>query len=137
MTKEKGPLLGELEEIKAALHKPRDIDLSIIPVLDDIIEDDLDRAADEPELSTTASQTENVATPSITEIIDPSHPQPQPANTEFTIAYSDDNNFERDIFIQEVIDAMMPEIESELRKRLMKLDDVTLDRWHSHPDKNN
>ena len=37
MANDKGPLLGELEELKAVLRKQRAVDLSAIPLLDDII----------------------------------------------------------------------------------------------------
>ena len=45
--------------------------------------------------------------------------------------YSDDGNYEREIFMQEVIDSMMPEIEAQLRKRLLNLDESILERWYS------
>ncbi len=48
-----------------------------------------------------------------------------------------DDDFEREIFIQDLIDSMMPGIEAELRKRLLNLDRDVLERWYQqdHPNR--
>ncbi|WP_269620071.1 hypothetical protein [Zhongshania sp. BJYM1] len=131
MAKDKGPLLGELEELKAVLRKPRGVDLSAIPLLDDIIteypefvddaETEAEFVADNDDVIVTDDHTE-----SSDELMFEEVAQPQSKS-----GYADDGNYEREIFMQEVIDSMMPEIESELRIRLLSLDESILERWYA------
>ncbi|MEX1665599.1 hypothetical protein [Zhongshania arctica] len=162
MATEKGPLLGELEELKAVLHKQHGVDLAAIPLLDDIIEDDVDdglldsRVQDSVVLETNDLETENMAADNAgtgaftadtianeygNTLIDdsPLHfandtdvsVDARKSTPSFDSNYSGDGDYGREIFMQEVIDSMMPEIEAELRKRLLSLDNVILQRWHS------
>jgi hypothetical protein len=162
MATEKGPLLGELEELKAVLHKQHGVDLAAIPLLDDIIEDDVDEGFVDPgvqesvaleanDLEAENIEADNAGTGVFTAdtifnkygntLIDHS-PLYSPNDTDvnvdarkstssFDSSYSGDDDYGREIFMQEVIDSMMPEIETELRKRLLSLDNVILQRWHS------
>tara|TARA_R110001592_G_scaffold50620_3_gene156411 strand:- start:714 stop:1220 length:507 start_codon:yes stop_codon:yes gene_type:complete len=162
MATEKGPLLGELEELKAVLHKQHGVDLAAIPLLDDIIEEDVDeglldsKAQDSVALETDDLETENMAADNAgtgvftadtifnkygNTLIDES-PRYSADDTDVSVDarkstpsfdsnYSGEGDYGREIFMQEVIDSMMPEIEAELRKRLLSLDNVILQRWHS------
>ena len=133
MAEDKGPLLGELEELKAVLRKQREVDLSAIPLLNDIIEDEpsLELApAMQPEADTIYDDEDHGLTdnPVLNSSNDAEYAQLRPT---FDHQYSDDGNYEREILMQEVIDSMMPEIEAQLRKRLLNLDESTLARWYS------
>ncbi len=48
-----------------------------------------------------------------------------------------DDDLARELFIQDLFDSMMPGIESELRKRLLNLDQEILERWYrqAHPNR--
>jgi hypothetical protein len=160
MTTEKDPLMGELEELEVAIHKQRDVDLAAIPLLDDIIEEDAhkrltdsgvqDSADLEPkdqdpenmvadELGAGAFTADTIFNKYNTTLADDSSPRStddaevildaRKSKPGVDSDYSGDD--EREIFMQDVIDSMMPEIEAELRKRLLSLDDVILKRWHS------
>ncbi len=89
-------LLGELTALRAALHSDRQVDMSSIPILDEVIDDE----------------------PVVT-----SHSTRQPP-------YSEEEDFDREIFLQEVIDSLMPSVEVELRRRLLALDEKILLRWY-------
>lgn len=155
MATEKGPLLGELEELKAVLHKQHGVDLAAIPLLDDIIEEDVDeshldsvalepsnlefRDLDPDNIGTGAFTADTIFNKYENTLADDSRPysaddaevnvDARKSKPSFDASYSGD--YEREIFMQEVIDSMMPEIEAELRKRLLSLDDAILERWHS------
>ena len=136
MANDKGPLLGELEELKAVLRKQRGVDLSAIPLLDDIIDEsshsvDDSETDDESAASTEYSELSEYITDNVdinefvATTVKPSYELSYESN------YSDDGNYEREIFMQEVIDSMMPQIEAQLRKRLLSLDETILERWYS------
>ncbi|MBW2941689.1 hypothetical protein [Zhongshania aquimaris] len=135
MANDKGPLLGELEELKAVLRKQRGVDLSAIPLLDDII-DDLSPSFDDSNISDHSTDsdygelseyiTDGVE---IDEFVATSVTPSYELNYESN--YRNDGNYEREIFMQEVIDSMMPEIEAQLRRRLLSLDETILERWYS------
>lgn len=141
MAEDKGPLLGELEELKAVLRKPRGVDLSAIPLLDDIITEepdsidldlnvDLDLDVDlDLEAEFAAGNDIIISDDQIDSSDELFFKEVAPAHT--NTSYSDDGNYEREIFMQEVIDSMMPEIESELRMRLLSLDERILERWYA------
>jgi hypothetical protein len=160
MTTEKDPLMGELEELEVVIHKQRDVDLATIPLLDDIIEEDVhERLTDSgvqdsadlelKDLGPENMVADNVATRAFTAntifnkynntLADDSSLRStddaevtldaRKSKPSFGSSYSGDD--EREIFMQDVIDSMMPEIETELRKRLLSLDNVILKRWHS------
>jgi len=133
MAEDKGPLLGELEELKAVLRKQREVDLSAIPLLSDIIEDEPSLELAPPtslETDTIYDDEDHGLTdnPALDSSNDAEYAQLRPT---FDHQYSDDGNYEREILMQEVIDSMMPEIEAQLRKRLLNLDESTLARWYS------
>lgn len=133
MAEDKGPLLGELEELKAVLRKQREVDLSAIPLLSDIIEDEPSLELAPPtslETDTIDDDEDHGLTdnPALDSSNDAEYAQLRPT---FEHQYSDDGNYEREILMQEVIDSMMPEIEAQLRKRLLNLDESTLARWYS------
>lgn len=133
MAEDKGPLLGELEELKAVLRKQREVDLSAIPLLSDIIEDEPSLELAPPtslETDTIYDDEEHDLTdnPALDSSNDAEYAQLRPT---FDHQYSDDGNYEREILMQEVIDSMMPEIEAQLRKRLLNLDESTIARWYS------
>lgn len=133
MAEDKGPLLGELEELKAVLRKQREVDLSAIPLLSDIIEDEPSLELAPPtslETGTIYDDEDHGLTdnPALDSSNDAEYAQLRPT---FDHQYSDDGNYEREILMQEVIDSMMPEIEAQLRKRLLNLDESTLARWYS------
>lgn len=133
MAEDKGPLLGELEELKAVLRKQREVDLSAIPLLSDIIEDEPSLELAPPtslETDTIYDDEDHGLTdnPALDSSNDAEYAQLSPT---FDHQYSDDGNYEREILMQEVIDSMMPEIEAQLRKRLLNLDESTLARWYS------
>ncbi len=97
------PLLDELQELQNVLgDAPSAAD---IPVLDDIIEP-------------SPKQCEHQATGETT------------ASPQVLHAGDADNDHSRDIFLQELIDDMLPDIEAELRRRLLKIDRELLERWH-------
>ena len=136
MANDKGPLLGELEELKAVLRKQRGVDLSAIPLLDDII-DDLSPTVDDTNITEDspfndgASELSEYITDGveIDEFVATSVTPSYELNYESN--YRNDGNYEREIFMQEVIDSMMPEIEAQLRRRLLSLDETILERWYS------
>jgi hypothetical protein len=165
MTAEKDPLMGELEDLEVVVHKQRDVDLATIPLLNDIIEEDVHERLTDSEIHDSADLepkdlepkdlepenmvADNVATGAFTAdtifnkynttLADDSSPRStddaevildaRKSKSGVDSDYSGDD--EREIFMQDVIDSMMPEIEAELRKRLLSLDDVILKRWHS------
>ena len=45
-------------------------------------------------------------------------------------AVDDEYDFRRELFIQELVDSVMPNIEAELRKRLLQLDSKLLEQWY-------
>lgn len=96
------PLLDELQSLKTVLSDTGDD----IPVLNDII-----HTAD-PEPAEAPDNTEQTA-----------------SNTSDWLA-GDDDDHSREIFLQELIDDMLPDIEAELRRRLLKLDGDVLERWY-------
>ncbi len=135
MAEDKGPLLGELEELKAVLREQRGVDLAAIPLLDDIIENEASPEFADTNLANTYTAFDDEHIGIADEpILDGSHidndDSEAPADN-FTTHYSDDGNYEREIFMQEVIDSMMPEIEAKLRSRLLGLDESILARWHA------
>ena len=99
-------LLNELTALKASLHDNSGIDMSAIPVLNDIID-----IQDDPEDINTYAAASN-----------PVDNTGWRANSE--------SDFDRELFLQEVIDSLMPEIEAELRRRLLALDEQILYRWY-------
>jgi hypothetical protein len=165
MTAEKDPLMGELEDLEVVVHKQRDVDLATIPLLNDIIEEDVHERLTDSEIHDSADLepkdlepkdlepenmvADNVATGAFTAdtifnkynntLADDSSLRStddaevtldaRKSKPSFDSNYSGDD--EREIFMQDVIDSMMPEIEAELRKRLLNLDDVILKCWHS------
>jgi hypothetical protein len=162
MATEKDPLSGEPEELKAGLHKQCGIDLAAIPLLDDIIEEDVNKGNLDSGVQDSAAQKANDIEPENMDannegngaftadtifnqydntLTDDSPPHSandaeinidtRKSKPSFDSSYSGDGDYGRDIFMQEVINSMMPEIEAELRKRLLSLDDVILERWHS------
>ena len=96
------PLLDELQSLKTVLSDTGDD----IPVLNDIIHNPDTEPA---EASDNAEQTAS--------------------NTSDWLAGGDDDH-SREIFLQELIDDMLPDIEAELRRRLLKLDGDVLERWY-------
>ncbi|WP_051171089.1 hypothetical protein [Spongiibacter marinus] len=96
------PLLDELQSLKTVLSDTGDD----IPVLNDIIHTPDTEPA---EASDNAEQTAS--------------------NTSDWLAGGDDDH-SREIFLQELIDDMLPDIEAELRRRLRKLDGDVLERWY-------
>lgn len=96
------PLLDELQSLKTVLSDTGDD----IPVLNDIIHTPDNEPA---EASDKAEQTAS--------------------NTSDWLAGGDDDH-SREIFLQELIDDMLPDIEAELRRRLLKLDGDVLERWY-------
>ncbi|MFT5887647.1 MAG: hypothetical protein ACI9BO_000455 [Zhongshania sp.] len=100
MAIDKMPLLDELEALQATLQNTAGIDLHNIPLLDDIIDDS----------PLSASETATIV-------------QNKPH-------YDADQDFQHELFIQEFIDSMMPNIEAELRTRLLSLDKSILEQWH-------
>jgi len=135
MPEDKAPLLGELEELKAVLREQRGVDLAAIPLLDDIIENETSpEFADIDLASSNSTFDEEYLSIADEPIHDDSHIDDDDSETSADDAaspYDDDGNFEREIFMQEVIDSMMPEIEAELRNRLLGLDESILARWHA------
>ena len=96
------PLLDELQSLKTVLSDTGDD----IPVLNDIIHTPDTEPA---EASDSAEQTAS--------------------NSSDWLADGDDDH-SREIFLQELIDDMLPDIEAELRRRLLKLDGDVLERWY-------
>ncbi|MGB1544440.1 hypothetical protein [Spongiibacter sp. UBA1325] len=96
------PLLDELQSLKTVLSDTGDD----IPVLNDIIHTPDTEPA---EASDSAEQTAS--------------------NSSDWLAGGDDDH-SREIFLQELIDDMLPDIEAELRRRLLKLDGDVLERWY-------
>ncbi|MAK44923.1 MAG: hypothetical protein ACPH56_08125 [Spongiibacter marinus] len=96
------PLLDELQSLKTVLSDTGDD----IPVLNDIIHTPDTEPA---EASDNAEQTAR--------------------NSNDGLAGGDDDH-SREIFLQELIDDMLPDIEAELRRRLLKLDGDVLERWY-------
>ena len=134
MPEDKAPLLGELEELKAVLREQRGVDLAAIPVLDDIIENETSPEFADIDLASGNTFDEEYLSIADEPIHDDSHIDDDDSETPADNAaspYADDGNFEREIFMQEVIDSMMPEIEAELRSRLLGLDESILARWHA------
>jgi hypothetical protein len=136
MAEDKAPLLNELEELKTVLREQRGVDLAAIPLLDDIIENEASAELVNADLANTSTVFNNnslsIADEPIhdgSHIIDDDESEAPADNV--TNHYSDDGNYEREIFMQEVIDSMMPEIEAELRSRLLALDESILTRWHT------
>ncbi|POP53739.1 hypothetical protein [Zhongshania marina] len=134
MPEDKAPLLGELEELKAVLREQRGVDLAAIPLLDDIIENETSPEFADIDLASGNTFDEEYLSIADEPIHDDSHIDDDDSETPADNAaspYADDGNFEREIFMQEVIDSMMPEIEAELRSRLLGLDESILARWHA------
>lgn len=135
MPEDKAPLLGELEELKAVLREQRGVDLAAIPLLDDIIEDETSSEFADIDLASSNTAFDDESFDIADEPIHADSPFDDNDSETFTenavSPYADDGNFEREIFMQEVIDAMMPEIEAELRSRLLGLDESILARWHA------
>lgn len=99
-------LLNELQSLKSLLREKTSIDPSMIPVLNDII--------DEAETGAKTEERHELDT------LPPKASSPDP------------DNIDREIFIQEVIDSMIPQVEAELRRRMLNLDDQTLANWYQH-----
>ena len=99
-------LLNELQSLKSLLREKTSIDPSMIPVLNDII--------DEAETGAKTEERHELDT------LPPKASSP------------DLDNIDREIFIQEVIDSMIPQVEAELRRRMLNLDDQTLANWYQH-----
>ncbi|WP_373087048.1 hypothetical protein [Zhongshania sp.] len=124
MAQDKAPLLGELEALQAVLLDTAGIDPATIPLLDDIIES----APPQPhgiqseETRFSDAGVEYTTSPS-SQLMDVTHQQ-------------SDDDFARELFIQDLIDSMMPGIESELRKRLLNLDQEILERWYHQAQAN-
>ncbi|GAA4083130.1 hypothetical protein [Zhongshania borealis] len=123
------PLLGELEALQAVLLDTNGIDPASIPLLEDIIEP--------APRSDYASLENDELRFSDAGIAFQGAPQP-PATAE---AYrqptrADDGDYARELLIQDVIDSMMPNIEAELRKRLLSLDASLLERWYEQAHRN-
>ncbi len=70
----------------------------------------------------------NVEIPVLEDIIKPS-PNNIANSTDAWPSGSEDDH-SREIFLQELIDDMLPDIEAELRRRLLKLDSELLERWY-------
>ena len=98
------PLLSELEALQTLLKEQSAHD--DIPVLDDIIEPS-------PRLVETPNEI-------------PAHED----ETEERPAGWDENDHSREVFLQTLIDDLLPQIEAELRQRLLKLDQQLLEQWY-------
>ncbi|MEE2652935.1 MAG: hypothetical protein VYE54_09430 [Pseudomonadota bacterium] len=96
------PLLDELQSLKTVLSDTGDD----IPVLNDIIH------TPDTEPAEASDSAEHTA-----------------SNNSDWLAGGDDDH-SREIFLQELIDDMLPDIEAELRRRLLKLDGDVLERWY-------
>ena len=97
------PLLSELEALQGLLKSPSTYD--DIPVLDDILEPSPQRTVPAPDDS------------------------PQPQQTVQPTSWQDDDH-SREVFLQALIDDLLPQIEAELRQRLLKLDQRILEQWY-------
>lgn len=114
--RKRAELLDELKALQATLHLERGVDPSRIPLLDDVIEEAEDT---DPEALGAAL----VDTP-LEDDLAPLDARPGAQGQRHV------DDADREIFLQEVIDAMMPEIEAELRRRMLALDDEILFRWY-------
>ena len=126
MAKDKAPFLGELEALQAVLLDTAGIDPASIPLLDDIIEDgpvQYPRNSEQHD-EIRFGDDEEEANPRAT------------AEYQLYNTPTHDDDFERELFIQDLIDTMMPGIEAELRKRLLNLNQDILDRWHQQSQPN-
>lgn len=101
------PLLSELEALQGLLN---DAPADAIPVLNDIIE---------PSPRQPLPREEQLSPPL-------SEDQPPAATT----AEWRDDDHSRELFLQELIDDLLPQIEAELRQRLLKLDRHVLEQWY-------
>ena len=126
MAKDKAPLLGELEALQAVLLNTAGIDPSSIPLLEDIIE-----SGPSVQQNKLEYRDENYV-----------HDSEPAFNSSSTTDYPRQNNltydddFAHELFIQDLIDTMMPGIEAELRKRLLKLDKNILEHWYQQTHSN-
>ena len=82
--------------------------------------------------SVLSSDTDDI--PVLNDIIHP-NPEPPAAHQPSTSTSSNwpsgsDDDHSREIFLQELIDDMLPDIEVELRRRLLKLNGEVLERWY-------
>ncbi|MGJ8687533.1 MAG: hypothetical protein ACSHWQ_08640 [Spongiibacteraceae bacterium] len=55
---------------------------------------------------------------------------PAPATDTSESNTEDEYDYEHELFIQELVDDMMPMLEAQLRKKLLALDAEILQRWH-------
>lgn len=111
------PLLSDLEDLKKSLTDDTDR-LQHIPVLDDILEPSPTFQADPAAPSLADSGVRYSDTPADAEETAREH------------HYPGDDDHSREVFIQALIDDLLPDIEAELRRRLLKLDSEILARWH-------
>jgi hypothetical protein len=139
-------LLNELESIKGILDDQQTPAPGDIPLLDDMVidnldannkllnlqrifaEDDLDEAdplPDRPLPSAVQMPHFNLNTMQPPDPAEATTPAPiaAPAAARVRPDYS------REVLIQELVDEFIPEIEAALHERLSKLDDATLKRW--------
>lgn len=114
--RKRAELLDELKALQATLHLENRLDPSKIPLLEEVIEEEVETIAD-------------IAPVSAPQDAAPNSPPPHSATTS-SQPYRETDNFDREIFLQQVIDAMMPEIEAELRRRMLALDEEILHRWY-------
>lgn len=98
------PLLSELEALQTLLKEQSDHD--DIPVLDDILEPS-------PQLAERFGEA----------LDDEIETKESPADW-------DENDHSREVFLQALIDDLLPQIEAELRQRLLKLDQQLLEQWY-------
>lgn len=109
------PLLNDLEELKNVLGDEAE-KMRHIPVLEDILE---------------PSPTFKPATDcSSNDRADDLKSAPLAEDDIPPISHRDDDDYSREVFIQALIDDLLPDIEAELRRRLLKLDSQILARWH-------
>ncbi|GAB3378969.1 hypothetical protein NCG89_15395 [Spongiibacter taiwanensis] len=114
--RKRAELLDELKALQATLHLENRLDPSKIPLLEEVIEEEVETIADIAPVSAPQDAAPNSP---------PSH-----SATASGQPYRESDNFDREIFLQQVIDAMMPEIEAELRRRMLALDEEILYRWY-------
>lgn len=125
--RKRAELLDELKALQATLRLEQRLDPSKIPLLDEVIDEAIDTDVEEA-LNSASVTTAGEAAPA-EEAAAPGPEQPLAA-APASQPYRDSDNFDREIFLQEVIDAMMPEIEAELRRRMLALDEEILYRWY-------
>lgn len=106
--------LRELSTLQSVVGRDQTVEPASIPVLQEVLGDQ--EVLGETEQPIEAEQ-DHEAQPA------PPAPSAQQAHEET----------DRELFVQDVINIMMPVVEAEMRRRLLELDDDTLRRWHRDP----